>query len=268
MAGGNVLWDLTHGVYLAYEPAGYYADLVTQLNSEGFIVDTTTAGVDNVPLFNYDVLVVNVASAWNSTYTASEVTAIENFVNNGGGLVVMCDNVITPNSNINPVAQAFGTTCGISDLGSPLTDFADHPILSGISELDPVFGGEITASPPTALYAWDPGGKGAISATAAGSKVVMMGDVNFWDNASLSNSDNALFASNIFNWLSDSWLSAMPRAGSTSRSMTDPVTVGVDTNKYTTGEYGLLVVHSNDWDEATIAVPVSLRWFYLPIILR
>jgi hypothetical protein len=54
------------------------------------------------------------------------------------------------------------------------------------------------------------------------------------------------------------WLNATPANGTVPAGSSDPVTVGVDSNVYVTGEYGLLVVHSNDGDEATIAVPVTL----------
>jgi hypothetical protein len=67
------------------------------------------------------------------------------------------------------------------------------------------------------------------------------------------------------------WLNVTPATGTVPAGNSDPVTVGVDSNVYVAGEYGLLVVQSNEGDEATIAVPVSLDVdyiLYLPIIMR
>ena len=95
-AGGLVLWDLTHGVYDDYEPAGRYSSLTSLLTSAGYTVDTTTAGVNNVSLWSYDILVVNLASAWYSAYTPAEVHAIELYVWNGGTLLVVAENPAAP----------------------------------------------------------------------------------------------------------------------------------------------------------------------------
>ena len=199
-----VLWDLTHGVHLDYQPAGRFSSLVSILESKGFSVSTTTAGVDNIDLSVYDVLVVCLGSAWNSAYTASEVSAIQTFVNNGGGLLVMGENTDCPNSNINPVAQAFGVTCGVSYL-SPLdlyfSDFAAHLIFAGCSELYDRAAGELGAVSPGELVAWTDSGLGTVAITSGGARIVVTGDNNFGDNAYIHISDNQLFSENLFDWL-------------------------------------------------------------------
>jgi hypothetical protein len=119
-AGGSVLWDLTHGVYYDYEPAGLYSSLVSLLNSAGYTVDTTAAGVNNVDLWAYDVLVVNVASAWDNAYTPAELEVIEYYVWNGGSLLVLADNLGVPNQHVEPVCRAFGALCGFGALPSPI----------------------------------------------------------------------------------------------------------------------------------------------------
>ena len=64
--GGTILWDKTHGVFSNYEPSGNYSDLSTMLQSVGYTI-TTTTNISGVTLSDYDVLVVNLNSAWDTT---------------------------------------------------------------------------------------------------------------------------------------------------------------------------------------------------------
>jgi hypothetical protein len=205
--GGTVLWDLTHGVYFNYEPSGRFSSVVSLLASEGYTVDTTTAGVDNVDLSVYDVLVVCVGSAWYSAYTASEITAIETFVNNGGGLLVMGENTNTPNGNINPVAQAFGATCGVSYLTPDdlyFANFAAHAIFTGCSQIYYRAAGELSASSPGQLVAWADTGEGTVAVAESGAgRIVVTGDADFCANSYIGNADNQLFAEDVFDWLAE-----------------------------------------------------------------
>ncbi len=273
LSGGSVLWDMTHGVYLGYQPAVNYTSLVSLLNGMGFTVDTTAAGVNNVPLANYDVLVVNLGSNWNSAYTAAEVTAIQNFVASGGGLVVLGDNPITPNANINPVAQAFGGTFGIADLIDPITNLAAHPIFNGVTSLDLDAGGQVSAAAPAEVIAWDSLSRGAVAVAQVGvGKVVLIGDINLWTNSYIANVDNQLFAQNTFDWLA-SWLSASPSVGAVPASGYHIVTVTADATNLPPGAYyGTLTIHSDDPDEEYTVIPVTLHVIvpssYLPLIIR
>lgn len=272
-SGGNVLWDLTHGVTGNYQPSGSYSSLVSLLNNSGFTIATTDVGLNNVDLSDYQIVVVNLGSAWNSVYTSSEVSAIEAFVQNGGGLLILGDNANTPNANINPVAQAFGTTVGVSYL-SPndlyITNLDNHPIFNGVSEIYYRAAGEVTGSSPSELVAFDPSNKGAVTAAEVGAgRVVVLGDINGFDNTYIPNSDNQLFAENTFNWLSTSsssctpsdisWATLSPTSGTTGAGAADDVTVTLNSTGLAVGTYtGQLCVNSNDPDEPTVEVPVEL----------
>jgi uncharacterized membrane protein len=202
-AGGKVLWDLTHGVYSGYEPANYFTMLVEVLTEKGYTVDTTSSGVQNVNLEDYDVLVVCLGSAWDSAYTPAEVEVIANFVANGGGLLVMGDNDICPNENINPVAQQFGTTCGLSSTASGvISNLAAHPIFDGVTQFSVSAPGEIEGLSPSQEVAWDDDNYALVSVATGSGKVVVIGNVDQWVNDSLPDVDNQQFAENVFDWLS------------------------------------------------------------------
>jgi hypothetical protein len=202
--GGSVLWDLTHGVYLDYEPSGRYSSLVTLLHGLGFSVQTTSSGLQNVDLSDFDILVICLESAWFEAYTAGEVSAIKTFVQEGGGLLIMGENTSGPNGNINPVANAFGATCGVSFIWPfdlHITDLSTHPIFLKVSEIYFRSAGEITVQSPSELVAnYDDFGV-ASAAEIDDGKVVVLGDSNCWDNMYINNTDNQLFAENTFKWL-------------------------------------------------------------------
>lgn len=201
----NVLWDLTHGVYLQYQPSQDYSSLVTLLGANGFSVETTTAGVDQVDLSKYNVLVISLTGAWNSGYTPSEVSAIQKFVNKGGGLLIMGENTDCPNPNIQPVANLFNVQLGKSYLSPSdltITDLASSPVFSGVGSFFMRAAGEIDAKSPAGSIAWTtPGKNQVVAAVACPTKVVIAGDNNMWDNAYLPNADNGKFAVNTFTTL-------------------------------------------------------------------
>jgi|GEM_PF-3328829 len=201
--GGKVLWDLSHGVYGSYQPSGYFSTLVRVLAAKGYTVETTSTGVLNANLSQYKVVVINLGSAWYTQYTPQEVSAIKTYVQNGGGLLIMGDNTGCPNANINPVAQAFGTTTGVSEMGGSLiTKLAVHPIFNGVTRFDMAAGGEINGVLPSQEVAWYLE-QGAITVATYGSgNVVVTGDINMLDNNYIILDNNQLLGENIFDWLS------------------------------------------------------------------
>jgi hypothetical protein len=200
--GCKILWDTSNGIYISYSPSGYYSSLTTLLENKGYTMDENSQGVLNVNLDEYGIIVVCVGSAWDYSYTTDEVAAIEGFVQQGGGLLVMGDNPNCNNHNINPVSTAFGTTCGISNLPSSIiTDFASHPVFNGVSAIYMAAGGEIDSVSPSEEIAWD-AGLGAVSEAEVGTgRVIVMGDINSFTNSYIGNNDNQLFAENVFDWL-------------------------------------------------------------------
>lgn len=199
----DVLWDLTHGVYLGYEPAGRYSDLVAMLAADGYVTTTTAAGIHNIDLSPYEIIVIGLGSAWNTPYTAPEVAAIQDFMSLGGGVLVMGDNADCPNANINPVTQAFGVTCGLNvilpyDLF--FTDFASHEIFDGISTVHYRAAGEISAGVPGVPIAWTDAGEETI-ASVEYCQMIVAGDCNFCENDYLGSEDNAQLMLNVFECL-------------------------------------------------------------------
>lgn len=202
----EILWDLTHGVYLLYEPSGNFSDLTAVLAGVGFGMNTTTLGVNNIDLTVYDVVVINVTSAWDSPYQAVEVTALTDYVNQGGGLLIMGAGSGCPNANINPVSQEFGTTCGGTTLEPDdlyFTSFIAHEIFDGITTLYFRATGVLTCAAPSVEAAWSPIYSDVlISLVDPSPRVVILGTCTGFSNDYFSNADNIDHSINVFTFLS------------------------------------------------------------------
>jgi len=199
----NVLWDLSNGVNSLYVPSARYSDLLALLAANGYVTTTTTAGVDNIDLSPYDIIIVTTMSAWDFSYTAPEVAAIQDFMSQGGAVLVMGENADCTNEHINPVTQAFGVTCGLNTI-DPLdlyfTDFAAHQIFDGVTTIYYRAAGELSASDPGVPLAWTDAGELTI-ASVGPCRMIVLGDCNFCDNTYLVDVDNEQFVLNVFDCL-------------------------------------------------------------------
>ena len=202
---GDILWDLTHGVYLQYLPSGNFSSLTAVLAGEGYTTSTTSSGIVNEDLSQYDVVVVFVTSAWYSAYTAEEVDSLVAYVDQGGGLLIAGANSNCPNGNINPVSQAFGTTCGgYSSEPQDLyfSDFISHDIFEGITTIYYRYTGQLTVTPPSMEAAWSPTySEVMIGLVTPEPRVAVLGTCTGFSNNYYAQADNMAFSVNLFNWL-------------------------------------------------------------------
>lgn len=207
MFASAILWDTTHGVYLNYSPSLDFSDFVDIMTGLGYTVDVTSTGISSMDLSDYCIVVICVGSSWSTSYTTAEADQIESYVDAGGGLLIMGENSGCPNRNINPIANRFGVTCGIttatpSDLYT--TDFIVHPIFTGVSQFYVRAGGVISASSPSIEAAWEPptSSRPIVAVAEWGSsRIVTLGDMNSLDNAYIGLADNRNWAESILTWL-------------------------------------------------------------------
>lgn len=201
---GNVLWDISHGVYYDYQPSGRFSIFAELLALAGNSITVSDQGVENIDLSHYCVLVIAFGAAEDPPYTAGEVEVITTYVENGGGLLVLADNPRTfAGPRLNPVTQAFGTTITEShvypvDLFS--TDLAAHEIFSGVNEINFTRSAQLTAIAPSVEVAWSDN-EDVLVTVVEPHKVVITGDANFCDNNHIGAVDNTSFALNVFAWL-------------------------------------------------------------------
>ena len=216
----TVLWDTSHGVYVSstfggdgYQPSqdGYYQMLAEHLGNNDFTIDITSQGFLTDDPSGYDVIVVCLTSAFYSTYTSTEVEHIVDFVEDGGGLLIMGDLLAAPNANIQPVASEFGITLGVSNLNPTeiyTSEHADHPIFDGIDEIFMYAASELSAITPAFPAAWQEGNGKILAAVAryGQGRVVALGDCSLWSWVDMYEerftiADNPQFAVSTFNYL-------------------------------------------------------------------
>lgn len=216
----TVLWDTSHGVYVSstfgsdgYQPSqdGYYHRLAEHLSNNNFTVSTTSQGFLTDDPAGYDVIVVCLTSAFYSSYTSDEVNRIVDFVNDGGGLLIMGDRLAAPNANIQPIASEFGITLGLSDL-SPYdiltSGHTNHPIFDGVDEIFMYAAAELSAESPAFPVAWQEVTEKDIAAVAqyGQGRVVALGDSTLWSwvdtyEERFYTADNPQFAVSTFDYL-------------------------------------------------------------------
>jgi thermitase len=196
----HVLFDQTHGTDYIYT----YRAWITSLRERGYIIDTlytipiTSSPTSLTPLEQYDVFVI--PQAWYS-YTADELLTIQDFVFNGGGLLVIGDqslNVLTDLTRFAGIEWSYGGTSGVTQ------DITPHPVTSGVISV-------YLDSPSAVLYvngtAQDlvrdsQGGIMLAVSEQPGGKVIGFADQSTLRDYSISQVDNLLLANNMVDWLS------------------------------------------------------------------
>lgn len=216
----TVLWDTSHGVYVSstfggdgYQPSqdGYYHTLAEHLGNNNFTIDTTSQGFLTDDPAGYDVIVVCLTSAFYNSYTSAEVERIVDFVDDGGGLLIMGDMQAAPNANIQPVASEFGVTLGVSNLFPTeiyTTEHTNHPIFDGVNEVFMYAAAELSTNTNASPAAWQEGTQKIIAAVApyGQGRVVAFGDCSLWSWVDIYEErfytvDNPQFAVSTFNYL-------------------------------------------------------------------
>ena len=200
-----VLWALSHGPYADYTPSGWYSDLVDMLEMNNIISYEADYDLNYIGLDSYDMIVVGTLLAWDSAYTAAELTAIQDFVSAGGGLLIMGENSDCPNEHINIISEAYGVTCPLTggDVNGHITDFAGIDLFAGVTTLELISAPGLTVGYPGAAVAWASGGEPVV-AIAGPCEVVVVSDGNLWENDYIAAGDNETCALNVFDCLCSS----------------------------------------------------------------
>jgi len=202
-----VLWDTSRDS--GFDNYLLYSDIINHLETNKSIsVERNTGDFLSTDLSSYDALVISVLTSRESEYSSAEVTKITDFINSGGGLLIMGDNSSVPNSNIQPIASQFGLSLGASSPNPvPFVLSLDdsHPIFDGVSQLHFQGPGQLLVSTPSVELAWvDDGGlnKSLVAAAKLGSSnVITIGDADMMMNSYYTLQDNLKFSENTFEYI-------------------------------------------------------------------
>jgi len=204
----RILWDQSHGIYQngwEYSITGYFSSLASELSDAGFIVDSLDEGPVTYELLKgYKIFVVCIGSNWYTPYSSEEVDAIVKAVKRGTSLLILGEQAWGPNEIVNAISQEFGVTCGGPYFANMITNFAEHPVFSGVSTFQPMGGGSLEVSGAATAIAWDDDGNVAVAAYKkfrGFNKVIVIGDMDCFTNSYLYDYDNLQIALNLFNYL-------------------------------------------------------------------
>ncbi|MGY5872316.1 MAG: C25 family cysteine peptidase [Candidatus Thorarchaeota archaeon] len=191
---GWILWDESHD----NDPMIAHSSYIADLEYEGFVVEAHTIGpITSAILSSYNVLV---CAEFYDYYTLSELTDIQNFVMNGGGLLVMGDNSVDLRNDLTSYA---GIEWIYGDYYGPTSDITAHPVTDGVTSV--YFGGAVNvlSVSGSAISLVRGGGSDLIAASEYGSGfIVAICDDHFLDDGDYENLDNPTLAINIMDWIS------------------------------------------------------------------
>lgn len=216
---GRILFDLSHAPYYGIDPwdsmyVNYdskYIQLRNNLVSRSYTIDklypSVSGNLTSANLAPYDLLIEVLPD---HNFTATEVIAVSNWVNDGGSMLVLGDNpsvsLIDNLQNINYLLTNFDfemnlTTSGLSNVDYMVT----HPTTEGCTQLSFVIPGLIDYSGNSyPIWGNDANNIGVAAQEYGKGRVILTSDINFLDDVNIANDDNLQYGINIANWLTAS----------------------------------------------------------------
>jgi serine/threonine protein kinase len=203
----RVLWDVSHGPDFSdslggfYSPDGtnaVYSQLKELLAGQG--ITLVSGSIAN--LEGFDAVVIASVSAKDQAYTPEEAQRLNEFVQNGGGLLIQGED---PNylNRVQAVGDVFGIQFALPPvMDVPTSAIGEHSILQGVNTIDPFGGGGLEVDPAMATeVVWWNGTPFIAVAEPGRGRLVATGDGGLFDNRILGQADNSILAINLFRWL-------------------------------------------------------------------
>ncbi|MFW9934066.1 MAG: hypothetical protein ACFFDU_00870 [Candidatus Thorarchaeota archaeon] len=213
---GRVLFDLSHQPYYGVDSwddlanfGGEYEVWRDALVARGYLFDKLyPAAGGNITLSRLSPYDMFIACLPQYNYTAAEVTAMNDWVMAGGGLLTMGDNsgLADENNNLNYLLSNVGLSMSTVDTTSgSQTYFVKHPTTEAVSSL-------YFASPGLLNYtgsAYPIWGVDATNIMIGGQshnmgRVILVCDINWVADTNIGTDNNHQYSINLANWLTSS----------------------------------------------------------------
>ncbi|MFX1539687.1 MAG: DUF4350 domain-containing protein, partial [Promethearchaeota archaeon] len=190
---GWILWDSIH----LTDPMNIYSDWLTELTNIDYVIEEISSGsLTSILLDSYDILICAQPYA---AYTSTEQTAIQTFVFNGGGLLVIGDDSPTIFDMLTLFAGIDWESGGV---GGTTTDITPHPVTTGV--FSAYFGSPICELMVSggAISLIRNSGDTLLAASEIGSgRVIGIGDEHTIQDGLIDQADNRQLALNMIDWL-------------------------------------------------------------------
>ena len=192
---GRVLWDQSHGAQSIFS----YSVWTGQLADRGYDIDSLNySGITPATLQGYNVCIIVTPYF---PYTSDELSAIQDFVFGGGGLLVIGGYYPEICWDLTEFAGITWTS-GMS--GGQTADITPHPVTDGVSSLYLDYASvSIIAEGAAQGLVRDSWGNVALAASQQGlAKVLGLAGQYSLQDYSISQADNLRLANNMIDWLS------------------------------------------------------------------
>jgi thermitase len=193
----NILFDQTHLNDLIF----YYGTWTASLQKRGYVISILNTGpITTNMLQGYDVFVIPQA---HRTYGPEEISAIQNFIANGGGLLVIGNDspyIYNDLTTFAGIQWIWGGTSGTT------TDITPHPVTAGVSAIQFISPTSCLTVNGTALSLIRDLYNDtmlAVSEQPPG-KVLGFADDNTLMDKGIVSADNLRLANNMIDWLATS----------------------------------------------------------------
>jgi len=205
----RVLFDMLHVEQFRFYYS--YSRLSDELSARGYVLyqfgrEQWDAGQLTYDMLeNFDTLVL--PNPQIVPFAPSEVEAITDFVQNGGGLLVLGGSYPVSDSDypVKDIITHFGIEyeLPITELNAFVTDISPHPITRNVTKLYMPSVEALNITIPAQGVAFSQG-KPVIAVTESGSgRVVVIAAEHMFANWAIETYDNLLLALNAFEWLSE-----------------------------------------------------------------
>jgi hypothetical protein len=208
---GRILFDLSHLPYYGIDPWDDYVASVNYniwrntLVSRGYTLDKLyPSALGNLTANNllpYDMLFICVPEI---NFTSSEVVAVTQWVQNGGGLIAIGENAgfIDNNNNINYLYSNFDLEFNSVTGTNGATYFVEHPTTESCSEISALAPGTIIYSGDAyPIWGYDASEIYVAGQEYGNGRVLLMGEVGPFRDSDIASLSNTQYAINVANWL-------------------------------------------------------------------
>jgi hypothetical protein len=205
---GIVLVDDGHGTDSNHQ---IFYNHIETMGPERYRVHHTTQAITSELLADYDVFMT---ARPTQSYTSSEIISIEDFVDNGGGVLLIGENDAGIYTDLTSYVGIDWGSPYVIQFDGETNEINPHEITNNVNSLyfdSPQL--PLTVSAPAEEIVYTYGGTLYNRVTVAASeyghgRMVVIADIECLDSQFINQADNKVFGGNIINWL----VNAKPRA--------------------------------------------------------
>lgn len=208
---GRILFDLSHIPYYGIDSwddvasSANYGIWRDTLVSRGYTVDklipSVTGNLTASNLLPYDMLFLCMPDI---NFTSNEVTAVTQWVNNGGGLLVIGEHsgFADKNNNINYLLGSYDLQMVSVDGTSGATYNFEHPTIEGCISIDSLGPGTINYTGEAyPIWGYDDTEISVAGQEYGNGRIILMSDVAPFRDTNINTLHNIQYAINVANWL-------------------------------------------------------------------